>query len=1175
MPERRRPGPTPRPIHKLMVANRSEIAIRVFRSTHELGIRTVAIYAHEDRFALHRFKADEAYRVGTPGEPLRSYLDIASIIALAREREVDAIHPGYGFLSENAQFARACLDAGITFIGPRVEVLEQLGDKLAARRLALKAKVPILSGGDEPVKDKAEARKLAKKLGYPIIVKASMGGGGRGMRVVQAPQQFDEAIDQAQREAGTAFGVPDVFLEKFIPRARHIEVQLLGDRHGNLVHLFERDCSVQRRHQKVVELAPAPNLDDKVRQGMWNAALAVGRAAGLDNAGTVEFLFDVDTGKYYFIEVNPRIQVEHTVTEEITDYDLIQAQIRVAEGKKLSDPEIGMGDQATIAQHGFAIQCRVTTEDPGNQFVPDHGRLTHYRSAGGLGIRLDAGTAFTGAVITPFYDSLLVKVSAHGLRFIDAARRMERCLQEFRIRGVKTNIPFLLNLILHERFLSGNCTTRFLDETPELFQFAERKDRATRVLTYIGEVIVNGHHEAVVRNLSTEKKQAIPRDVVPLPQSRPHAPREENVTRSVTSSVPDGTKQILEKDGPAGVAKWVKAQTKLLLTDTTMRDAHQSLLATRMRTYDLLRIAPTYAARHADFFSLECWGGATFDTSMRFLLEDPWQRLTDLREKIPNVLLQMLLRANNAVGYANYPDNVVKLFIHESAQAGVDVFRIFDALNWLPNMALAIETVLAENKICEPAVCYSGDILDRKRDKYSLKYYVDLAKHFEKLGATMLGIKDMAGICKPIAARKLVRALKQEIGIPIHFHTHDSAGGQIASLLAAAEEGVDIVDAAFGPLSGMTSQANLNTLVECLRHTERDTGMDFDTLHQTGTYWEGVRKYYLPFESGQHAPSAEVYRHEMPGGQATNLYQQAQALGIDGQWSECCRMYAEVNRLFGDIIKVTPTSKVVGDMALFMVANNLTPEEVESGKRELAFPESVVEFFEGKLGQPVGGFPKALQKRVLKGRKPLTDRPGANLPPADIEGTRKKLEEEWNRPASDRDVVTHLLYPRVYHDFLTQQAKYSDISVVPTSVFFYGMDKTEEISADIEPGKTLILKFLTVGDAHADGRRLVFFELNGQPREVSVVDKAAAGDLPTHPKAETGNPKHIGAPMPGLVVRVNVAPGEEVAAGQKLATLEAMKMETTVCANAAGKVVEVLVRPKMQVEAGDLMLRLE
>ena len=1148
-------------IRKIMVANRSEIAIRVFRSAHELEMRTVAIYTHEDRFALHRFKADEAYRVGVPGEPLRSYLDIAAIVGLAREHNVDAINPGYGFLAENPQFAKACAEAGVIFVGPRPEVLQQLGDKLAARRLAKLANVPILGGGEEPIKNKADAQKLAKSLGYPVIVKASMGGGGRGMRVAQSATQLDDAIDQAQREAGTAFGVPDVFLEKFIQRARHIEVQLIGDQHGNLVHLFERDCSVQRRHQKVVELAPAPNLDDAIRQALWDGALAVGKATRLDNAGTVEFLFDVDTGKFYFIEVNPRIQVEHTVTEEITGYDLIKSQILVASGKPLCDPEIGLGDQAAIEQHGFAMQCRVTTEDPANKFVPDHGRLSHYRSASGLGIRLDAGTAFSGAVITPYYDSLLVKVSAHGLRFIDAARRMERCLQEFRVRGVKTNIPFLINLVMHPTFLAGEVTTRFLDETPELFQLPERKDRATKVLSYIAEVIVNGHHEAPVRNLTAEQKAMIPRGVVPIPEYN-HA-----------EAPPTGTKQILHRDGPDGVVRWIKAQKKLLLTDTTMRDAHQSLLATRMRSHDMLNIAPVYASAHHDFFSLEMWGGATFDTSMRFLKEDPWQRLSDLRERIPNILFQMLLRANNAVGYANYPDNVVRLFVRESAQAGIDLFRIFDALNWLPNLQLAIECVRSEGRICEPAICYTGDILDTSRDKYSLKYYVDLAKELEKLGATILGIKDMAGLCKPAAAQKLVRALKQEVGIPIHFHTHDSAGGQISSLIAAAQEGCDIVDAAFAPLSGMTSQANLNTLVECLRFTERDAGMDFEKLLRTAQYWEGVRRFYLPFESGQHAASAEVYRHEMPGGQYTNLVQQAKALGIEDQWSECCRMYAEVNRLFGDVIKVTPTSKVVGDMALFMVANNLTPDDLEGGPRELAFPESVVEFFEGKLGQPVGGFPEKLQQRVLKGRKPMTTRPGANLPDADIEATKQKLESTLGRPATDREAVTSLLYPRVYDEFLAHQARFSDVGVLPTPVFFYGMEKGDEISADIEPGKTLFIKFQTVGDPHLDGRRLVNFELNGQPRDVSVVDKSLAAETPAHPKAEPGNAKHVGAPMPGLVSRIHIVAGESVKSGQKLVTLEAMKMETTIYAEQGGKIAEVLVQSHSQVESGDLLLR--
>jgi pyruvate carboxylase len=1163
MPEEA-PLPPPPPIRKLLVANRSEIAIRVFRSSHELGIRTVAMYSHEDRFALHRFKADEAYRAGRPGEPLRAYLDIEGVIALAREHEVDAIHPGYGFLSENPLFALACREAGLTFVGPRPEILEQLGDKVVARRIAREAGVPVLAGSDHAVRNPAEAHTLADRLGYPVIVKASMGGGGRGMRVATAADQLDAALEQAQREAGTAFGVPDVFLEKYVPRARHIEVQLLGDQHGNLVHLFDRDCSLQRRHQKIVEIAPAPNLDPALRMGILDAALAVGRAVGLDNAGTVEFLVDADSGGFYFIEVNPRIQVEHTVTEQITGFDIVKSQILIAQGRPLSDPEIGLGDQANVVPHGFALQCRVTTEDPANKFIPDYGRLTHYRSASGMGIRLDAGTAFSGAVITPFYDSLLVKVTAHGLRFLDAARRMERCLQEFRVRGVKTNIPFLINLVTDSAFRATHFTTRFIDETPELFHLPYRQDRATKLLTYIGDVIVNGHA------LIPEKPRDIPRQPAPVPVLSTRYP-----VPSTQPAPPPGTRDKFHELGPEGFARWMLDQKRLLVTDTTFRDAHQSLLATRMRTFDMLRIAPVYAYQHAALFSLEMWGGATFDTSMRFLQESPWDRLAELRERVPNVLFQMLLRAANAVGYTNYPDNVVREFVKESARAGIDVFRIFDAGNWLPNLQLAIEAVRDTGMLCEAAVCYTGDILDPNRPKYNLKYYVGLAKELERRGANVLAIKDMAGLCKPLAARALVRALKQEVGLPLHFHTHDSAGGQLASYLCAAEEGVDVVDCAMAPFAGMTSQPSLNTLVEALRFTDRDTGLDFDRLQATADYWEAVRCYYRPFDSGQVAASAEVYRHEMPGGQYTNLQQQAQAVGLGDRWHEVCRMYAEVNQLFGDIIKVTPTSKVVGDMALFLVANNLTPADVVEGTRELAFPESVVEFFEGKLGQQPGGFPEAVQRRVLRGRKPMEGRPGATLPPADFDATRARLEEQLHRPVHERELLSYLLYPRVFPDFAAHRWKYSDTSVLPTPVFFYGMEPGEEISVDIEKGKTLILKFQTVGDPHPDGNRLVFFELNGQPREVVVVDRALAGEAQKHPKAEAGNPRQVGAPMPGLVVTVAAAPGEEVVKGQKLLTMEAMKMETTLYAEQAGRVAEVLVRPGTQVEAGDLLLRFE
>ncbi len=1146
------------PFKKLLCANRSEIAIRVFRSAHELGIRTVAIYSHEDRFALHRFKADEAYRVGKPGEPIRAYLDIPGIVALAKDIGVDAIHPGYGFLSENAAFARACAEAGITFVGPKPETLEQLGDKVAARALAKKAGVPVLGGTDSPVSSIDDAAKLAEQLGYPVMVKASMGGGGRGMRVVPTADKLKDSIEAAQREAGQAFGISDVFLEKFVSRAKHIEVQLLGDKHGGLVHLFERDCSIQRRHQKVVEIAPAPDLPDDVRKGILDAALAIGRAAGIDNASTVEFLYDVDAKRFYFIEVNPRIQVEHTVTEVVTGFDIVGTQMMIAAGRPLSDPDLGLGDQSKITTHGFAIQCRVTTEDPASGFAPDYGRLSAYRSASGLGIRLDAGTAFGGAVITPFYDSLLVKVTASGIRFVDAARRMERCLQEFRVRGVKTNIPFLLNLIVHPQFLDGSVTTRFLDDTPALFKLSTRQDRATKLLSYLAEVIVNGHPEVKGKARPTvEANGAVPhRAATPI-------------------GLPEGTRDRFKALGAEKFAKWVREQPQLFVTDTTMRDAHQSLLATRMRTADMLVVAPRYAREHAGLFSLENWGGATFDTAMRFLKEDPWDRLVKLRERVPNILFQMLLRSASAVGYTNYPDNVVYGFVKEAAQAGMDIFRIFDANNWLPNLTLAIDAVRKTDAICEAAICYTGDILDAKRDKYTLKYFVDLAKELVKRGTHFLAIKDMAGLLKPYAAKKLVKALRAEIDVPIHFHTHDTAGGQLASYLMAAEEGVDIVDCAFAPLSGVTAQPNLGALVESLRFSERDTKLDFDALQETARYWEEVRTYYAPFETGQLASSAEVYLHEMPGGQYANLYVQAKSLGLGERWAEVGRMYASVNQLFGDIVKVTPTSKVVGDMTLFLIANNLTAADVMDPKRELAFPESVIEFFEGKLGQPPGGFPPALQKRILRDRVPLTDRPGATLAPADFDKARKDLEPKLKRPATDRDVLSHLLYPKVFADFVDHVQRYSDVSVLPTPTFFYGLENGEEVNIEIEPGKTLVVKFLTVGDPQPDGKRQVFFELNGQPREVAVTDRSLGLVAVTRAKADTANPKHVAAPMPGAVVSVMVAAGDAVTAGQKLATLEAMKMESTIHSPHDGKIAEVVIKAGTQVDGGDLLIRFE
>jgi len=1142
---------------KLLVANRGEIAIRVFRTSHELGIRTVAIYSHEDRYALHRFKADEAYSIGRPGEPLRAYLDIDGIVTLAQRHGIDAIHPGYGFLSENPDFANACRAAGIAFVGPSVEMLEKLGDKTAAREIARLAEVPILAGTARAIRHLDDARRAIDKLGYPVMLKAAKGGGGRGMRVVPAAKDLAGALEQAQRESQTAFGSNEVFVEKYIPRARHIEVQLLGDSRGNLVHLYERDCSLQRRHQKVVEIAPSPNLDAALRDRICQAALCVGRAVHYENAGTVEFLLDGDTDEFYFIEVNPRIQVEHTVSEEVTGIDIIKCQILIAQGAGLDDPEIGLGSQSAVHCRGYAIQCRVTTENPSNNFMPDYGRMTHYRSASGMGIRLDAGTAFSGAVVTPFYDSLLVKVIAKGIRFVDAARRMERCLQEFRVRGVKTNIPFLINLITHPTFLAGECTTRFLDETPALFQFAERKDRATKLLTFLGDIIVNGNP------LVKKKPAKILFDPVPMPlfdESRP---------------VPAGTRQKLKELGASGLSKWILKQDRLLMTDTTFRDAHQSLLATRMRTFDMLQIAGAYAHLCPQLFALEMWGGATFDTSMRFLKENPWDRLDQLREKIPNILFQMLLRASNAVGYTNYPDNVVEAFVKEAAAAGIDVFRIFDALNWVPNMRVAMDAVLESGAICEAAICYTGDILNPERPKYNLAYYVELAKELERMGAHILAIKDMAGLCKPYAAEKLVKTLKSEIGIPIHFHTHDMSGVQGASILKAAEQRLDIADAAFAPMSGMTSQPNLNSIVEALRHSPRDTELDTEHLKSIAYYWEKVREFYAPFESGMKVADVDIYLHEMPGGQATNLYQQAAALGLANRWNEVCRKYADVNQLFGDIVKVTPTSKSVGDMALFLVANNLTAEDVLDPSRELAFPEGVIDLMAGRMGQPPGGFPPRVRKRILKDQKPMRGRPGASLAPADFEAAGEQLRKQLQHVPSTRDVVSYLLYPRVFEEFAQHTQAFSDTSVFSTPTFFYGLESGAETAVDIEPGKTLIIKFLTISDPHPDGHRTVFFELNGQPREVNCIDRALEPQESARPKADPADPLQIAAPMPGLVVTVGVQPGDKVTRGQKLVTMEAMKMETTIYAEVDGRVGELLVKPGVQVEAGELLLRLE
>ena len=1146
-----------KPIQKLLIANRSEIAIRVCRSAHELRIRTVAIYTYEDRYALHRFKADEAYQIGQPGEPIRAYLDIPGIIQIAKQANVDAIHPGYGFLSENPALAAACEEAGIVFVGPSVKVLQSLGNKITAREIARAANVPVLGGSSTPIADVADGQRLAEATGYPVILKAANGGGGRGMRVCMQPEDLPGLFDQAQRESMSAFGSPDIFVEKYIQQPRHIEVQLLGDRHGNLVHLYERDCSVQRRHQKVVEIAPAPFLDTGIRNQICEAALKIGKAVGYENAGTVEFLFDTAKNDFYFIEVNPRIQVEHTVTEEVTGIDIVKSQILIAQGTPLSDPEINLGSQSDIKTNGYAIQCRVTTEDPANNFMPDYGRVSHYRSAGGAGVRLDGGNAFSGAIINPFYDSLLVKVSVRGRRFGDAAARMERVLQEFRIRGVKTNIPFLIKVMTHPKFIGGGFTTRFIDETPELFQFAPRKDRATKLLTFLADTVLNTGKVHAVAATKVDRSPA------PLP------------TLDRTSPIPKGTRDKFLELGPKKFSEWVLAQKQLLITDTTMRDAHQSLLATRFRTQDLLNIADSYARLCPQFFSLEMWGGATFDTAMRFNKECPWDRLTQLRERIPNILFQMLLRASNAVGYTNYPDNIVVEFVKEAAAAGMDVFRVFDSLNWAPNMRVAMDAVCETGMLCEAAICYTGDILNPARPKYDLKYYVTLAKELEKGGAHLLAIKDMAGLCKPAAAALLVKTLKQEIGIPIHFHTHDTAGIQAASILMASDAGLDIADAALAPMSGGTSQPNLNALVEAVRFSERNPGLQTEYLDSLARYWEVVRQYYQPFETVMLPATADLYQHEMPGGQYTNLYQQAKALGLADRWPAVCQVYAEVNRLFGDIVKVTPSSKSVGDMALFMVANNLTAADILDEKKDLSFPESVIDLISGKMGQPPGGFPLAVRRRILRDKPLVTGRPGESLLPADFAATGEKVRQIVKHEPSNREIVTWLLYPKVYEEFVAHLQLNSDTSCLPTPVFFYGQAPGEEIAFDIEPGKRLIVKFLSISDPHPDGKRTVFFELNGQPRDVTVIDKSLEPKASANIKADPSNPRQIGASMPGMISTIAVQPGDNVTKGQKLLSLEAMKMETNLTADRDGKIGQVLVKRGTQVAAGDLLLTLE
>ena len=1140
---------------KILVANRGEIAIRVMRAANEMGKRTVAVFAEEDKLGLHRFKADEAYRIGEGLGPVQAYLSIEEIIRVARECGADAIHPGYGLLSENPDFVDACTEAGIAFIGPRAETMRKLGDKASARRVAIEAGVPVIPATEVLGDDMDAIRKEAGEIGYPLMLKASWGGGGRGMRPITTEDELEEKVREGRREAEAAFGNGEGYLEKMILRARHVEVQILGDKDGNIYHLYERDCSVQRRNQKVVERAPAPYLSSTQREQICSLGKKICQHVNYECAGTVEFLMDMDTGEFYFIEVNPRVQVEHTVTEEVTGIDIVRAQILIAEGKSLTEAT-GTPSQYDVKLDGHAIQCRITTEDPTNNFIPDYGRITAYRGATGMGIRLDGGTAYSGAVITRYYDSLLEKVTAWAPTPEAAIARMDRALREFRIRGVSTNLDFVINLLRHPTFLSNEYTTKFIDTSEDLFDFKPRRDRATKILTYIADVTVNGHPE-------TEGRPAPPADV-----KEPRAP-------ATSGAAPDGTRQILDKDGPEAVAAWMKAQERLLITDTTMRDGHQSLLATRMRSIDMIRVAPTYAEKMSDLFSMECWGGATFDVAYRFLQECPWQRLRDIRAKMPNILTQMLLRASNGVGYTNYPDNVVEFFVKQAAASGVDVFRVFDSLNWVENMRVAMDAVVASGKICEGTICYTGDLYDESRSKYDLKYYVAMAKELEAAGAHVLGVKDMAGLLKPRQATDLIKALKDAVDLPVHFHTHDTSGAAIATIMATAEAGVDCVDAAMDALSGNTSQPTLGSVVEAMRGGPRDTGLDIAAIREISNYWEQVREHYAAFESGLQAPASEVYLHEMPGGQFTNLKAQARSLGLEERWHEVAQTYADVNQMFGDIVKVTPSSKVVGDMALMMVSQGLSRADVEDPSKDVSFPDSVIDMMKGNLGQPPGGWPKAIQKKILKDEDPVTDRPGKHLAPVNLDNVRTTAEGELNQSLDDEDLAGYLMYPKVYSDYARRHDTYGPVRTLPTSTFFYGMEPGDEIAVEIDPGKTLEIRFQAQSETDDKGEVRAFFELNGQPRTIRVPNRKAAASSAARPKAEVGNPAHVGAPMPGVVASVGVSAGQKVSEGDLLLTIEAMKMETGLHAERDAVVKAVHVQAGGQIDAKDLLVEFE
>ena len=1140
---------------KILIANRGEIAIRIMRAANEMGKKTVAVFAEEDKLGLHRFKADEAYRIGEGLGPVAAYLSIDEIIRVAKLSGADAIHPGYGLLSENPNFVDACDSNGITFIGPKAETMRALGDKASARKVAIEANVPVIPATDVLGDDMNIIRKEAKRIGYPLMLKASWGGGGRGMRPINNESELEDKILEGRREAEAAFGNGEGYLEKMITRARHVEVQILGDQSGQIYHLWERDCSVQRRNQKVVERAPAPYLSESQRKELCELGRRICQHVNYECAGTVEFLMDMDSEKFYFIEVNPRVQVEHTVTEEVTGIDIVQAQILISEGYGLAEAT-GKTSQNDIKLNGHALQTRITTEDPQNNFIPDYGRITAFREATGMGIRLDGGTAYSGGVITRYYDSLLVKVTAWAPTPEKAISRMDRALREFRIRGVSTNIAFVENLLKHPTFLNYEYTTKFIDTSTDLFEFSKRRDRGTKVLNYIADITVNGHPETVDRSKPPSDLKSI---------------------RSPAATVEPGygTRNLLDEKGPKAVANWMLEQKRLLLTDTTMRDGHQSLLATRMRSLDMINAAPFYSSKLPKLFSVECWGGATFDVAYRFLQECPWQRLRDIRAAMPNIMTQMLLRASNGVGYTNYPDNVVESFVKEAAK-GIDVFRVFDSLNWVENMRVAMNAVLETNKICEASICYTGDILNPERAKYDLKYYVSMAKELEAAGAHILGLKDMAGLLKPAAATMLIKTLKTEIGIPIHFHTHDTSGIAASTILAASEAGVDAVDTAMDAFSGGTSQPCLGSIVEALRHTERDTELEINDVRQINNYWEHVRDQYVAFESGSSAPASEVYLHEMPGGQFTNLKAQARSLGLEEQWPEIAKTYADVNQMFGDIVKVTPSSKVVGDMALMMVSQGLSRQDVENPDIDLSFPDSVVDMMRGNLGQPPGGFPKTIVKKILKGEKPNLERPGKHLKNVNLEKVRKDLSAQLDDMIiDDEDLNGYLMYPKVFIDYMERHKIYGPVRALPTKTFFYGMEPGEEITAEIDPGKTLEIRLQAVGETDDKGDVRVFFELNGQPRIIRVPNRLIKSQTASNPKAEEGNNAHVGAPMPGVIAGVTVSKGQSVNEGDLLLTIEAMKMETGLHAERDAVIKAVHVSTGSQIDAKDLLIEFE